>query len=161
MDNDMHDTTQAQAQAPNTKADAATAAPDHVSESEAVDIYERLTEPEDYSRVFVFSGKGETLRFDAEPINDRQERWEYLSKLPGVSSSDPEDLDTGAIKPDGEAIEAIEDMTLASFSHPHYSPKEMENIVRNVFNDEVLFECFSEIVEMSTDLGAVDDFRTV
>lgn len=143
---DLHDTTQQ----PETD-DGIT------SGEQAQDVVDRILEGEDWSDTFAVAGNDEKLVFDVSPIRDRRERYDYLGRM-GISADAEDGVEKASLTFDGDTVGAMEDMVVESFSHQHLTESTIRMVVER-FSDDTLFEAFDAVMDVSEEVGSVEQFH--
>lgn len=137
-------------------------------ESDA-EVYENLLdarESSDTEESVEFDLKtGGTIELNVRLL-EREERWDFMSRLPDgmFEAAEDEDEDgepvptTGSKIPDGDAAMAMEDITVTVCSHPNFADPEIRHIAEEI-QDEDLFSFGMNILDKSMERGQVDGFR--
>ena len=108
------------------------------------------------------------LKITLQPISDRQQRYEYLSKLPSGwfeagQKDDPEAVDDMAsLIPDGEGIGALEDILIESAESPSLTELDIQDLVKKRMSDDTLTELALKVIQLSSDATEekIDGFRS-
>ena len=115
-----------------------------------------------------FTADGRDIQVTLTPITDRQERYDYLSKLPsgwfeaGQKDSIDEVDDMSSLIPDGEGIGALEEVLIQSVENPSYTELDVQDLVKKRMDDNVLTEAALRVIQLSSNANEkqIDGFRT-
>ena len=127
------------------------------------EILEKILEGKEYSETFVFESEYGDLEFDLTPITNREDRYEYISKLPDGLFNAGEDVDISEMEnasdsvPDREGIKALQDMVIQSAESATIAPSEIKLLVEKRMSDEVVMEAAGRVLEMS--MGSQNDIN--
>lgn len=131
------------------------------------EILDRLLQGKEYRETFVLESDEGNLEIDLTPIDDREQRYEYMSALPSgwfdaAQKGDPEEVDDfGSLIPDGKGIKALHEMVIESAESASLTQSDIELLVKKRFSDGALTKAGLQVLQMSTEHNTdISGFRS-